>query len=92
MGDLMPRRDHLRRHFGIGFEGVAGNIPGRLDAVARQQIENALGADDAELAARDRRRRQQTLGDFAGDGVKIERQAGDMSGHFSFTTVFISHC
>ena len=60
MADLVPGDGDALRHGGIGLDGVAGDEPGRRDAVLRQQSQYPLGADDAKFAARDRRRNRRS--------------------------------
>ena len=65
----------------MALDGEARDEPGRANAGGLEQGQDAPRADQAELAARQRRRRRHAAGDEARLGVEIEGQADDVAGH-----------
>ena len=81
MRDFMAvAHDRLARAW-MALDGEARNEPGGADAVRLEQSEDALRANKAELAARERRRAGHTAGDEPGLRVEVEAQADDVARH-----------
>src|SRR5256885_638578 len=68
---------------GMALDGEAGNEPGGADAAVFQQAEDAAGAGEPELSARQRRRRGHPARNEAGLRVEVEGEADDVTRHVS---------
>src|SRR5207247_3568439 len=81
MRDLMAVAHDRLAGARMARDGEARNEPGGADPVRLEQSENALRANKAELAARERRRADHTAGDEPGLRVEVEAQADDVARH-----------
>src|SRR5262249_39092360 len=78
---LVAVGDHRLAGARVALDGEARNEPGGADAAGLEQTQNASRPDQAELAARQRRRRGHAAGDETRLGVEVEGEADDVARH-----------
>ncbi len=78
---LVAVGDHRLAGARMALDGEAGDEPGRADGARFEHGQDPRRRDEAELAARQRRRRGHAAGDEGGLGVEVEGETNDVARH-----------